>query len=84
MIRDRHNLRTVTNEDGAIVLNTKLGTISTLNVSGRLVWEALERGETKESIVAGLVARTGEPQQRVERDVGEFLDALKEQRMLLG
>ncbi|WP_041585944.1 PqqD family protein [Terriglobus saanensis] len=55
------HLRTVVNEDGAAILDTKQGTISTLNATGGYVWPALERGESEEAIAASRVKETGAP-----------------------
>jgi hypothetical protein len=83
MADERGQFRTLANEDGAIVLDTALGTISTLNRTGRYIWQALERGESQEAIVASLVRDTGESQQVVQRDVQEFLQALEQHRMIM-
>ena len=79
--RDLH-LRMVMNEDGAVILDTKLGTISTLNPTGAFIWQALERGDSLEAIVASLARETGEQIDVVKRDVREFIDSLKEQQLL--
>ena len=78
--RDMHR-RTIVNEDGAVILDTKLGTISTLNPTGAYIWQALERGDSSEAIATSLAQETGEQLDRVERDVREFIDSLKEQQL---
>ena len=76
-----NNLRTVTNADGAAVLDITNGTISTMNTTGAYVWRALERGESPDGIIDALVRETGEARHRVEQDVRAFLANLKEQNL---
>lgn len=76
------NLRTIVNEDGAVILDTRLGTISTLNTTGAYIWQALERGDSLEAIAASLAQETGEQIDVVKRDVREFMDSLKSQQLL--
>ena len=72
------NLRTVANQDGAAILDTKRGIISTLNPTGAYVWRALERGESVELIIENLARETGMPLEVVERDVRAFIETLDE------
>ena len=82
MTNDKSHLRMMANQDGAAILDTTLGTISTLNPTGAYVWQALERGETVGTIAASLARDTGEEITRLEQDVREFIDALREQHLL--
>jgi hypothetical protein len=82
MVNDNSHLRTIVNQDGAAVLDTKLGSIATLNSTGAYVWRGLERGESLEAIVANLSRETGEHTEVVERDVREFVESLREQQLL--
>lgn len=79
--RDSH-LRIVVDADGAAILDTKAGSISTLNSTGALIWQALERGEDTEAIAAGLARETGEQIEVVRRDLENFINALKSQNLL--
>jgi Coenzyme PQQ synthesis protein D (PqqD) len=84
LVASRHaNLRIIVNQDGAAILDTKAGRISTLNSSGAYVWQALERGEEIEAIAEALARQTGEPIEAVKEDVVDFLEALKKQNLLL-
>ncbi len=76
------HLRTIANQDGAVILNSAAGTITTLNSTGAFVWQALERGENQDAIVADLARETGERVDTLERDVRKFIDALKNQHLL--
>jgi hypothetical protein len=82
MMTDNSHLRTIANQDGAAVLDTKLGSISTLNSTGAYVWQGLERGESLETIVANLSRETGEQPEVVGRDVKDFVETLRAQQLL--
>jgi hypothetical protein len=82
MAHNNANLRTIVNQDGAAVLDTERGTISTLNTTGAYIWEALERGEREEQIVEGLARETSESPDVVRQDVSGFIAALHEQKIL--
>jgi hypothetical protein len=81
MRNSSNHLRTITNQDGAVILNSAAGTITTLNSTGAFVWQALERGENQDAIVADLARETGEQVDTLERDVQKFIDALKNQHL---
>ena len=82
MVNDNSHLRTIVNEDGAAVLDTKQGLISTLNSTGAYVWQGLERGESLETIAASLSRETGEQPEVVGRDVRDFVEVLRAQQLL--
>lgn len=82
MARDKAHIRTIVNQDGAAVLDTERGTISTLNTTGAYIWQALERGEREEQIVEGLARETGESLDVIRQDVSGFIAALHEQKIL--
>jgi hypothetical protein len=82
MVNDNSHLRTIVNEDGAAVLDTKLGSISTLNSTGAYVWQGLERGDSLEIIIANLARETGEQSEILERDVRDFVERLKAEQLL--
>lgn len=82
MAHDKAHLRTVANQDGAAILDTERGTISTLNRTGAYIWQALERGESEETVVAGLARETGASANTVERDVHDFLTSLEACRLI--
>jgi hypothetical protein len=82
MIGPASHLRSVATEDGAAVLDTELGTLTTLNPTGAYIWKALERGESEEMIVAGLARETGVSANTVERDVHDFIASLEACRLI--
>ena len=78
------HLRAIANQDGAVILDTKAGRITTLNSTGAFVWQSLKSGEGIETIAERLVRETGEPMEVVREDVADFIEALKEQDLLPG
>jgi hypothetical protein len=82
MVSPPLNLRSIVNEDGAVILDIGQGLISTLNPIGAYVWQGLQRGESLETIIANLARETGEESLMVERDVREFVENLKQKRLL--
>jgi hypothetical protein len=79
---DNSHLRVMLGNDGAAVLDTQRGMISTLNATGAYIWEAFQRGDSEETITEQLARSTGEDLELVRRDVREFVEALKEKHLL--
>ena len=82
MKSESSHLRAVANADGAAILDTRVGQITTLNPTGARVWQALSRGETVAEIAASLADETGEELETLKRDVSSFIDALRDQQIL--
>lgn len=82
MRTDHSHLRTVTNRDGAVILNDTTGTITALNSTGAFVWQALERGEDSDMIAKDLARETGGQVEALKRDVREFVQALNDRQVL--
>lgn len=82
MISQYTHLRSIADQNGAVILDTKAGSITTLNSSGAYVWLALERGEAIGTIAESLARETGEPIETVRADLADFVDALKNQDLL--
>jgi hypothetical protein len=78
----KEHLRTISNEDGAAILDTESGDLSTLNTTGAYVWEALQRGVDEPTIIAALAQETGECLEIVAADIRAFLTRLKERTLL--
>ncbi|NYF91384.1 PqqD family protein [Tunturiibacter empetritectus] len=77
-----NHIHTVTDQDGAAILDIEHGTVTTLNSTGAFVWQRLERGEGLQIIAASLSRDTGEDVLTVERDVREFVESLKQNNLL--
>jgi hypothetical protein len=82
MVSPNPNLRAIVNNDGAVILDIEHDLISTLNPTGAYVWQGLQCGESLETIIANLARETGEESTLVERDVREFVEDLKQNRLL--
>ncbi len=76
------HLRTVANQDGAVVLNSAAGTITTLNSTGAFVWHGLERGESPDMIAQNLAIESGEDVTAVKKDLLEFIDSIKKAKLV--
>ena len=75
------HLRTIVNQDGAVILNSTAGTITTLNSTGAFVWQGLERGESADMIAQNLARETGEEVAAIRNDLLEFIDCMKKAKL---
>jgi hypothetical protein len=82
MSKGNPRLRSVANADGAAILDTEAGQITTLNSTGALVWKALERGQDVETIVVNVACETGQQIDDVRKDMQDFIDALRKLNLL--
>lgn len=80
---EQARFRTMANKDGAAILDAYSGRIITLNPTGAFVWQALQRGDSVETIAADLVRETGAELDVVQHGIATFLSELKEQRLVL-
>ena len=81
MAMENSYLQTVVDQVGVAILDIDRGQVSKLNPTGAFVWQRLQRGETIEEVIANLACETGEEIHVIERDVREFVEVLKEQRL---
>jgi hypothetical protein len=82
MGRENSCLRTVANADGAAILDTNVGQITTLNSTGAMVWQSLDRGESLDAIAANIALETGEQIETVKKDLRDFTEELKRKNLL--
>lgn len=82
MANQRKHLSAMVDPDGAVILDSQSGRISTLNTTGAIVWQALERGEPVAAIAECLARMSGEPFEAIREDVVAFIDALAEKHLL--
>jgi|GEM_PF-933754 len=75
------HLRTIANQDGAVILNSAAGTITTLNSTGAFVWQGLERGEDVDTIAQNLAHETGEEVTAIRYDLLEFIGSMKKAKL---
>ncbi len=77
------DLRSVANQDGAVILNSPRCQITTLDVMGGYVWLQLQEGMTPDEIVRHLSQETGEDMQTIQGDVQAFVEDLASRRLLV-
>ena len=82
MAEHKADLRTITDADGAVVLDIRQGTTSILNETGSFIWQALEQGLDEPAIATRLANSTGESRDSIEIDVQEFIAQLKRNELL--
>jgi hypothetical protein len=76
------HLRSVIDQDGAVILDIEHDTMLTLNSTGGYIWQRLQQGRLIEEIVSELSQDTGVDVAVVDRDVHEFLEQLKTKHLL--
>jgi hypothetical protein len=82
MLTAPSHIRSVVDQDGAVILDIKQDAMITLNATGGYIWNKLQAGKTPDEIVTALSQETGEDPTIVERDVHEFMEQLKSRRLL--
>jgi hypothetical protein len=82
MYRVSEGVRSTHGQDGAIVLDIRQGQMFNLNFVGSRILELLNNGST-ESAIADQLSRDFDVSRDIaEQDVREFIDALKEHRLV--
>jgi hypothetical protein len=63
--------------DGALLFNPDTDAVLVVNVTGYLIWDALQEPRRRDEVVAGLSQRCANvPEDEVAQDVDEFVDDL--------
>ena len=75
-------LRTVTNQDGAAILDVPRHQITTLNSTGGFIWQRLQQGLSVEQVIRDLATETDTDRAIVEKDVHTFLEQLRSKQLL--
>jgi hypothetical protein len=75
--------RSVHTADGGIVFDISKGSMFSLNSSGSVIFQLLEKGLPEEDIVEELVKRFGIAAELARRDFADFCTALKNHALLL-
>jgi len=78
------HLRSVVDQDGAVILDMERNVMSTLNPTGGYVWDGLQRGKTVDDIISDLARETGTDVVIVDHDVRGFIEELKSKHLLQG
>lgn len=77
-------LRSTQNHDGAVVLDIPRGQILHLNPVGFLILTLLQQGQTEMQIIHEIGRQFDVPIGTVQTDVSEFLESLKQHKLLQG
>jgi hypothetical protein len=75
-------VRSIVDEDGAVILDVERNSIVRLNSTGGFIWERLQAGNSIREIAQALAKETQTEIETVERDIREFLDDLKTKRLM--
>jgi predicted acyltransferase (DUF342 family) len=84
MSSPKPHLRSIVNEDGAVILDIPRNLMVTLNSAGGYIWNKLQQGESAEQIVRELSAESNADPLIVEQDVHAFLELLMSKHLLHG
>lgn len=76
------HVRSVIDDDGAVLLDVRKGTYFSLNNVGVEVWRRLEQGHTLDQVEQGIADDFGAPFDVVSRDVRQFVRVLGEKALL--
>lgn len=71
------HLRTVSDQDGGVILDLRQGTVSLLNTTAAYVWDRLRDGLEQDEIVRQLAELTDTPKEIVAADLTAFLKQLE-------
>lgn len=83
IVRPAPEVRSIVDQDGAVILDLRYETMLILNATGGYIWERLRQGRLVEDIIADLARDTGMDASVVEPDVAAFMEQLKTKRLLL-
>ena len=76
------HLRSVIDQDGAVILDVQRDTMLTLNSTGAYIWQRLQQGKLIDEIIRDLAQDSGVDLNVVDRDVHDFLEQLKSKHLL--
>lgn len=76
------HLRSIVNEDGAVILDIPGNQMVTLNSTGGYVWDKLQQGKTIDEVVRELSIESNTDPVDVERDVHAFVEQLMSKHLL--
>ena len=77
-----NSVRSMTNQDGGILLDIDQGLMFSLNIVGSKIIDKLQRGMEPSQIVDEISAEFGAPREMIQKDVEEFLACLQEKALL--
>jgi hypothetical protein len=84
MMTGNARLQSMVDQHGGAILDVQCGTISTLNLTGAHVWQALELGRDPDVIAAEIARETGQLVEEVVEDLRKFIEALRSNNLYPG
>jgi hypothetical protein len=82
MYKVSNGVRSTQNQDGTIVLDIERGRMLRLNLTGALIFERLQQGQTESQIINGISQEFRVSHHIAQADVGEFLKSMEEAGLL--
>jgi hypothetical protein len=82
MFSSASNLRSIVDENGAVILDISANRMVNLNVTGGYVWDKLRQGKSIIEVAQELSRESHREIDEIERDVREFVDQLISKRLL--
>ncbi len=82
MITFTPNIRSIVDQDGAVILDIPRNAMITLDATGAYVWERLQRGLQIDAIISELARDTGADEVMIAKDVDAFMDQLKSRHLV--
>lgn len=76
------HLRSIVDQDGAVILDVERDNMLTLNPTGAYIWERLQQGKLIDEIVQELAHDSGAELSVVDNDVHNFVEQLKSKHLL--
>lgn len=76
------DVREVTSEDGAVLLDIEQGICFSLNPVGLKIWDLLKKKSSLDQIVTALAADFAVPRDQLRSDACEFIDSLRVKQLL--
>jgi hypothetical protein len=76
------NLRSIANQDGAVILDIPSNQVTTLNATGAYIWVRLQDGKAIDQIIADLARETGHDPTLIANDIYDFIKQMAETHLL--
>jgi hypothetical protein len=83
MLTNTPNIRSVVDQDGAVILDIPRNAMTTLNSTGAYIWHSLNQGMSLDAIVAQLANDTDTDATVVAVDVAAFMEELKSKHLFV-
>lgn len=82
ILKVQPHVRSVIDDDGALLLDLRVGVYYSLNGIGAEIWRAAEAGASLPEIHTELIGRYDVPAARLENDVESFVRSMKHKELI--